>query len=191
MLEELKVKMEGIVTIKDAITGEVILFQHNKIHPENMALAIVQSLGNKTDVGPIKSMAFGNGAAYVSGVGGITYLSPNTIGINASLYNQTYSKTVDNNNTTNIDQSNNNETWTHVNGNLFSDLTVTCTLEYNEPTGQNLIDNASTTTAPYVFNEIGLIGYSGRLLTHCIFSPVEKSSNRIFAITYVLRTTMV
>ena len=47
--------------------------------------------------GPIYKMAFGNGGTSVDPTGIITYLTPNSTGTNASLYNQTYAKVIDNN----------------------------------------------------------------------------------------------
>ena len=43
-------------------------------------------------------MAFGNGGTRIDPTGIITYLTPNVIGTNAALYNQTYYKIIDANN---------------------------------------------------------------------------------------------
>lgn len=191
MLDEAKVMVKGHVLIKDTHTGEVILDKDNAIHFENMSLAIAQSLASQTNLGPVWEMVFGNGGASLSGVGTVTYLTPNIIGANATLYNQTYQKIVNGLDPNNSEPLTNNIVVSHVNGNVFSDIIVSCTLDVGEPSGQNAIDNTATMSAPFVFNELGLIDYAGKLLTHVIFSPVEKSTNRSFSITYTVRFQLI
>jgi hypothetical protein len=52
-------------------------------------------------------------------------------------------------------------------------------------------DTASSTESLYVFDELGLRGYdpdgTGRLLTHVIFHPIQKSLNRLVQIDYTVR----
>lgn len=175
----------GILEIYDE-EGKLLLRQNNQIHPENISLAVAQSLGHKEN-GPIEKMVFGSGGSVVNGVGNITYLSKNVVGSNAMLYNQTYEKIVDNHNIQNVDPLRNNIEVFHVDGNIFSDLMVTCTLELSEPSGQAFLDNATNLESPYVFDEIGLVSYGGKLLSHVIFSPVQKSANRIMVIKYTIR----
>lgn len=115
----------------------------------------------------------------------------NIIGANASLYNKTYEKIVDDNNTLNPDPTKNFIEVSHVNGNFFSDLTVNCFLDTSEPSGQNAFDNTTTSEGTYVFDEIGLVNYDGKLLTHAIFSPVEKSLNRRIQIYYNIRIQLI
>lgn len=186
-----KVKVTGHLLIKDAVTGEVILDKMNAIHFENLSLAIAQSLARLSTLGPIYQMAFGNGGSTVSGAGTVTYLTPNTTGASAQLYNQTYAKIVNNQDSNNTDPAKNFITVSHVNGNLFSDCIVQCTLNTGEPSGQSAIDNTTNLDSPYVFDEIGLKDYAGQLITHVIFSPVEKSTNRSFSITYTVRIQLV
>ena len=75
-------------------SGEVIVDKRNAIHYENMSLSLAESLGNGGS-GWIHEMAFGNGGTSVDPTGIITYLTPNSTGTNASLYNQTFKKVVD------------------------------------------------------------------------------------------------
>ena len=100
------IKVEGHIKIWDPITGEVIVDKRNAIHYENMSIALANSLANKS-TGFVHEMAFGNGGTSVDPTGIITYLTPNTTGSNASLYNQTYYKVVDDNSATNKDTTRN------------------------------------------------------------------------------------
>ena len=132
-------------------------------------------------------MAFGSGGTVVSGIGNITYLSKNVIGSGASLYNKTYEKIVDDNNSQNVDPSRNKIEVFHVDGNIFSDILVTCTLELNEPSGQPTTNSSQNTEDSFIFDEIGIIGYGGRLLTHVIFTPIPKAANVMYVIKYTIR----
>ena len=73
----------------------------------------------------------------------------------------------------------------------YTDVLVTCLLDYGEPDGQDAFDNASNTDSPFVFDELGLKSYNpngdGKLLTHVIFHPVQKSLNRLLQIDYTIR----
>ena len=64
-------------------------------------------------------------------------------------------------------------------------------LDYGEPSGQEANDTATDTENQYVFDELGLLSYSptgqGRLLTHVVFHPVQKSLNRLIQIDYTVR----
>jgi hypothetical protein len=184
--------MIGRLKIYDADTGEVLARAENQIHPENMAEAIALTLSNRSDpAGHIDRMNFGNGGSSVNGVGVISYLTKNLIGQTATLYNQTFSKIINDNNPQNNDPVRNRMEVIHVPGNLFTDLVCHCTLGFNEPAGQNAIDNTQSTEAPFVFDEIALQTLSGRMITHIIFSPVEKSANRTIRIEYTLRVSIV
>mgnify|MGYP001160925571 FL=1 len=187
------VMMSGHIKIFDPETGEVIVDKRNAIHYENMSQAMANSLANKTN-GFIHEMAFGNGGTSVDPTGIITYLTPNSTGSNATLYNQTYYKVIDDNSTTNKDTSRNKMEVRHIAGNKFTDIVCTCTLDYGEPTGQESFDNTTNFNGDFVFDELGLKSYEGsenggtnKLLTHVIFHPVQKSLNRLIQIDYTLR----
>jgi len=137
-------------------------------------------------------MAFGNGGSAVDPTGVITYLPPNTTGTNASLYNETYAKVVDNNSAANQDPANNYITVVHTSGQVYTDIIVTCLLDYGEPAGQQAFDNGTNFNGEYVFDELGLQCWNGSssnllLITHVIFHPVQKSLNRQIQIDYTLR----
>ena len=128
-----------------------------------------------------------NGGTAVDSTGVITYLPPNTVGQSAQLYNQTYQKIVDNTSALNLDPARNYIEVRHTPGLIYTDLFITCLLDYAEPTGQEAFDNTSTFDGTYVFDEIGLLSESGKLLTHVIFHPVQKSLNRLIQVDYTIR----
>ena len=184
------IHVEGHIKIFDPISGETFINKRNAIHYENMSIALAESLSNAGQ-GFIYEMSFGNGGTNVDPTGIITYLTPNTTGTNASLYNQTYSKVVDDRSVNNIDPSRNKTEIRHVSGTNYTDIVVSCLLDYGEPDGQDAFDTAADTNGLYVFDELGLRSYSsagsGRLLTHVIFHPVQKSLNRLIQIDYTVR----
>lgn len=184
-------KIEGFIKIHDPVTGEVLVDKKNAIHYENISIAMAQTLSNR-DLGYIYQMAFGNGGSSVDPTGVITYLPPNTTGQNADLYNQTYAKVVDDNSAADTDPENNKMTVLHTSGNVYSDILVTCLLDYGEPPEQQAFDNSTNFNGEYVFDELGLKVWNGaadnlRLITHVIFHPVQKSLNRQIQIDYTLR----
>jgi hypothetical protein len=136
-------------------------------------------------------MAFGNGGTAVDPTGIITYLTPNSSGANASLYNQTYSKVVNDRSSNNIDPTRNYIEARHTTGTNYSDVFVSCLLDYGEPNGQLAYDNTNNNESAFVFDELGLKSYSSTgnqlLLTHVIFHPVQKSLNRLIQVDYTVR----
>jgi hypothetical protein len=186
MFDKTNTMIQGHIKIWCPCTGEILSDKSNAIHYENMSEALAQSLANK-GTGFIQSMAFGNGATAVDSTGVITYLPTNTYGQNASLYNQTYSKVVDNTSALNTDPSRNYIEVRHTPGLIYTDLFVSCLLDYTEPAGQQAFDNSATMTGTYVFDELGLLSESGKLLTHVIFHPVQKALNRLIQIDYTIR----
>jgi len=182
--------VEGHIKIWYPETGEVAIDKRNAIHYENMSISLAESLGNEGK-GFIYEMVFGNGGTTVDPTGIITYLTPNTIGINSSLYNETYAKVVDDRSANNIDPVRNKIETRHLTGTNYTDIVVTCLLDYGEPADQEAFDNATYIESPYVFDELGLRSYNpngtGRLLTHVIFHPVQKSLNRLIQIDYTVR----
>jgi hypothetical protein len=186
MFDKNNLMVQGHIKIYDPVTGEVFRDKPNAIHYENMSEALAQSLANK-GTGYIQYMAFGNGGTSVDTTGVITYLPPNTFGQNASLYNQTYQKIVDNTSALNVDPSRNYIQVRHTPGTIYTDVFVSCLLDYAEPAGQQAFDNSATMQGTYVFDELGLISESGKLLTHVIFHPVQKALNRLIQIDYTIR----
>jgi hypothetical protein len=188
--------VRGFLTISDVTDPndiQILREVENAIHYENMSSALANSLANKS-TGFVHEMAFGNGGTTVDPTGIITYLTPNSTGTNASLYNQTYYKVIDDNSATNKDTTRNKMEVRHTAGNKYTDIVVTCTLDYGEPAGQAAFDNTTDFNGNYVFDELGLKSWEGtengtsnKLLTHVIFHPVQKSLNRLIQIDYTVR----
>ena len=184
------VLVQGHIKIYDPESQKVYINKRNAIHYENMSIAMAESLANAGQ-GFIYEMSFGNGGTSVDPTGIITYLTPNGTGTNASLYNQTYTKVVDDRSVNNTDPVRNKLETRHVSGTNYTDIVVSCLLDYGEPNGQDAFDTASATDSAYVFDELGLRSYSpdgsGKLITHVIFHPVQKSLNRLIQIDYTVR----
>ena len=121
----------------------------------------------------------------------LLHITPNSTGTNASLYNQTFTKVVDDRSTSNTDPVRNKIETRHVSGTNYTDIVVTCLLDYGEPEGQDAFDTATDADNLFVFDELGLKSYNpsgtGRLITHVIFHPVQKSLNRLVQIDYTVR----
>jgi hypothetical protein len=182
--------LQGHIKIHDPKTEEIIVDKRNAIHYENMSVSLAESIANAGE-GFIYEMSFGNGGTSIDPTGIITYLTPNSTGTNASLYNQTYTKVVDDRSVNNIDPIRNKIETRHVSGTNYTDIFVTCLLDYGEPADQDAFDTATDETSSYIFDELGLRAFSpdgdGRLLTHVIFHPVQKSLNRLIQIDYTVR----
>lgn len=185
------IAISGHIKIFDPNSKEVLVDKRNAIHYENISESLANSLANKT-IGQIYNMSFGNGGSSVDPTGVITYLPPNTTGQNAALYNQTYSKVVDDTSASNTDPSRNKLTVLHTTGQVYTDILVSCLLDYGEPAGQQAFDNSTDFNGDFVFDELGLKTWNGsaddlRLITHVIFHPVQKSLNRQIQIDYTVR----
>jgi hypothetical protein len=185
-----------IIDVTEPDNHFIVRDKMNAIHFENFSQGLAWSMANKGE-NYIYEMVFGNGGSSVDPTGIITYLPTNTTGLNANLYNPTYSKIVDDTSASNLDPDNNSLTVSHVTGKYYTDILVACLLDYGEPVGQYNFDNAQNIKSEFVFDEIGLRGRSvdgtsgltstGLLLTHAIFMPVQKSLNRKHRIEYTVR----
>lgn len=184
-------KIEGFIKIHDPVTGDVLVDKKNAVHYENISISLAETLSDRGN-GYIYQMSFGNGGSSVDPTGVITYLPPNTVGQNADLYNETYSKVVNDKSSADTDPANNKMTVLHNSGAVYTDILVSCLLDYGEPPGQQAFDNSTNLDGEYVFDELGLKTWNGsttnlRLITHVIFHPVQKSLNRQIQIDYTLR----
>jgi hypothetical protein len=188
--------VQGHIKVHDPESGEVFIDKRNAIHYENISEAIAYSLSNKGQ-SYIFEMHFGNGGTSVDPTGVINYLPANSNTQNADLYNPTYSKIVDDTSNINPDPARNKIEIRHVPGQVYSDILVTCLLDYGEPSGQAVFDNSTNLNDTFTFDELGLKARStdgtygltttGKLLTHVVFHPVQKSLNRLIQIDYTVR----
>lgn len=179
--------IRGFFTIRDKDTGEILLEKTNSIHYGNMARIVAQALINSEDA-YIYYMAFGNGGTSVDTVGKVIYKSPRVseaYEATTTLYNRTYQKAI-------------LGTTTVIQGPSYSDIRMVCTLEYNEPSSQDLFDSSTTMEGDYIFDELGVFSSptntsldqpinSSTMLTHVIFHPVQKSLNRVIEVIYTIR----
>jgi len=191
-MDSLSLKVEGHIKIFDPVSGEVFEDKDNAIHYENFSEALANSIANK-GTGYMYEMHFGNGGTSIDPTGVISYLPPNSNQQNASLYNPTYYKIVDNTSVANGDPLRNKMEVRHIPGTVYTDVLISCLLDFGEPTNQTAFDNTSNVDGAYVFDELGIKGYltgvagGGKLLTHVIFHPVQKALNRLMQIDYTVR----
>jgi len=180
------ITVSGHILIRDKETGQEITNKRNAIHTGNLGNLIAYALTQQTGSYIIKYMAFGNGGTSVDTIGKVIYKSPRvseSVEASATLYNRTYYKAID-------------TTTTVVPGSSYTDIKMTCTLEYNEPSGQDLFDSSTSNDGDYVFDEMAIYSSppvlggtidDGAMLTHVIFHPVQKSLNRVIEVIYTLR----
>lgn len=184
---DLKVNVQGHVTIIDETTGEILVDKDNAIHPQNMARVIAKGLAREPNSWIFK-MALGNGGTHIDANLQIQYLAPNVIGSASNLYNKTYEEIIDDVHASNpID----NSVISYASPAPALTSIVVCKLrvDASEPAGQATSDG--TTTNPdsqFTFDELGLFTADdpASMLSHLIFSPIEKTSNRSILITYTL-----
>ena len=187
-----QLKMTGFLKIHDPVSREILIEKQNAIHFENISESLAYSLANKK-TNFISEMHFGRGGTSIDSTGVFNYLPPNVGSQNSDLYNPTFFKVVDEYDDSNSDPIRNNMSVRHVPGTVYSDILVTCLLDYGEPAGQYAFDNIAQVESPFVFDEIGLKAWSasgpgtGKLLTHVIFHPIQKSLNRLIQIDYTVR----
>lgn len=188
--------IRGMIKISDPETGEVFVDKDNQIHYENISEAIAYAFANKGR-GYIYELHLGNGGTSVSSTGVINYLPPNTNTQNANLYNPTYYKIVDDTSLSNPNPQDNKLEIRHIPGQVYTDIYMSCILDYGEPAGQSAFDNSANLDDIYTFDELGLkarstdgsfgLNTTGKLLTHAIFHPVQKALNRMIKIEYTVR----
>lgn len=191
--DNLNTSIEGHILIRsydnleDRVGEKIELDKRNKAHKENMSIALARSWAGLI-TGHAYSMHFGTGGATVDALENIVYSEPNTTGA-ADLNVPVYFEVVDKGRGA---PSDNAVIVRHVSGTTFTDVEFKVVLDKNEPAGQAAFDNISTTlSGEFVFDELGIKTDDNLLLTHATFSPIEKSSNRIFEIIYTVRIKIV
>jgi hypothetical protein len=190
--EDAGIGMNGHILIRDKETGEELVNKRNAIHYGNMANIVANALNNQSQ-SYIHFMAFGNGGTSVDTAGKVVYKSPRvseSFEASADLYSRSFNKV--------ISAAASDPTTDKIEvvaGSSFTDLKVTCTLGYAEPSDQDLFDSSTDNDGSYVFDELALFSYptdgssitTSKMLTHVIFHPVQKSQNRIIEIIYTVR----
>lgn len=197
------IELKGYVEIFDKETGECLVSKSNAIHYGNMAYIVAQALNNSDDA-YIHYMAFGNGATSIDTAGKVSYKTPRVTEAyesGANLYSRTYWKAISASDE-NADQVNNNVEI--IPGSNYTDIKCTCTLSYSEPSAQDVFDSSTTNEGDYIFDELALFTYptdtslgtpeeiinTSTMLTHVIFHPVQKSSNREIEVIYTVRVQL-
>ena len=191
--EHAGIGMNGHILIRDKETGEELVNKRNAIHYGNMANNVANAMGGSATArenAKIHFMAFGNGGTSVDTAGKVVYKSPRvseSFEASADLYSRTYNKIISGNTSTDKIEV--------VAGSSFTDLKITCTLGYAEPSDQDLFDSSTDNDGSYVFDELALYSLptdgasitTSKMLTHVVFHPVQKSQNRIIEIIYTVR----
>ena len=189
--EQANVGIEGhlrIIGYDESDNPVELLNKRNAIHREHASILLARAIANKEN-GAIYSMHFGSGGATIDPLGNITYATPNTTG-SADLNVPAYFEVIDDNGGA---PAGNQMAVKHTNGTLFSDVEIRCVIDKNEPFGQAAFDNvagSNLNASAFVFDEIGLKTEDGLLITHVVFSPIEKSANRVIEVVYTLRITV-
>lgn len=195
MKELLKTHVAGHVQIIDNMTGQVLIDDHNAIHPKNMATAIARGLANSPNF-QIYKMKLGNQGTYVDGTLQIIFRPPTTTGDTADLYNPTYVEVVDDSDV-GVGVGN-SVTYTNVPASTNTRVIITCVISSNEAIN-NPTDQSGPSLNPdgvFFFDELGLftketggtplLGTGELMLSHLIFSPIEHTGNRELTIVYTL-----
>lgn len=208
--ENMGLNVSGHILIRDKDTGEEIVNKRNAIHYGNMAYIVAQALKGYEDSSNARNnsfihyMAFGNGATSIDTSGKVQYKTPrvnDSYETGANLYSRTYKKEISKHDS-NTDADNNKIEI--INGTSYTDLKIICTLGYNEPADQDIFDSSTTNEGDYIFDELALFTFptnptpsdgsdpidTSTMLTHVIFHPVQKSSNRIIEIIYTVRVQL-
>jgi hypothetical protein len=186
--QKLATTITGHVRVVDKNTSEVLLDDFNAVHPQNMARVFSRALANEPNA-QIFKIALGNGGTNIQPDFTIQYLPPNIVGVNSTLYNETYSEIVDDGDS-GLGVGNSVVSSAAESPSIASIVTVTCEIASDEPAGQALSEGEETNPeAPFMFDELGLFSADSPdalMLSHIIFSPIEKNATRSLLITYTL-----
>jgi len=205
MQEALKTIVTGHVFITDDL-GNVLVDQHNAIHPKNMATAIARGLSNTTNY-QIYKLKLGNQGTYIDSSQQIVFRPPNVSGDTADLYNPTYVEVVDDGDT--AVGGGNSVTFTNIPASTSTRVIITAVISANEavnrptdeadsatPTDDPATDASLDPDSEFFFDELGLFtketsgtildGAGEMMLSHLVFSPIEHTGSRELTIVYSL-----
>ncbi len=201
----LSINVTGHVLIRDDL-GNILVDRENEIHPQHMAVALARGLSNTANF-QIYKLKLGNQGTYIDSTQQIVFRPANVTGDSADLYNPTYVEIVDESNVS--VGSGNSVTFTNVPPpSTNTRVIITAVISANEA-----VNNTTDTGTPgqisspgggvgnaggdlYFFDELGLFtketsgtllnGVGELLLSHLIFSPIEKTANREITVVYAL-----
>lgn len=205
MQEALQTIVAGHVLIKDDL-GNVLVDQHNAIHPKNMATAIARGLSNTVNY-QIYKLKLGNQGTYIDSSQQIVFRPPNVSGDTADLYNPTYVEVVDDDNA--AVGGGNSVQFTQIPASTNTRVIITAVISANEavnrptdeaetatPTDDPATDATLDPDGQFFFDELGLFtketsgtiidGAGELMLSHLIFSPIEHTGSRELTIVYSL-----
>jgi len=220
MSDILDANIKGHITIRDAETKEVLLDKDNAIHFGNISTKLAEAFtGKPSSFVTYMAFGNGGVTVEVTGqITYNSTNTSNSKDDSAALYNTSFIYEMTNYNSDT--QSDSNREVNPGGGiNNYEDITCKVLLDSNTPSAAALLDlangsnDATLTNTEFVFNEIAL--YTGlknqgnksaegditaflgdtstdrpNLVTHVVFHPVQKSSNRTLEITYKLRIQM-
>jgi hypothetical protein len=208
-MENIKLNTSVSTNVKILVDGQVAVDKSNAIHPANMTTVIARGLSN-ADKHQIFKIKFGNQGTFVNPDQQIIFKPPITTGATADLYNPTYVEIVDDSNA-NVG-SGNSVTFTQIPNSTSTRVIVTCELSANEANNRatDTADSSTTdrldgltdvgTESQYFFDELGIFSegvgtdqlndVDELMLTHLIFSPLEKTASRQIIIVYTLTITV-
>jgi hypothetical protein len=96
MDDGLKIGIDGHLLIRDETHDEVMLDQHNAIHPQNMSRILARGLANEPN-SIIGRIAFGNGGTFLDVGSNLVFNPPNVgevAGWESRLYSEAYSEII-------------------------------------------------------------------------------------------------
>ena len=196
MITELPVKVIGHCLITDDL-GNTLLDQSNAIHPINISRVISRALSHEDNCW-IDRIAFGNGGTFHTIENNkkiIKYnhvndgFSPDIKGWESTLYNETYTKKINNDLTlgsnNNLHVSDDHTTsgigCVSIDRDRISQVIISCTLDNNEPTGQydNDYNDPIYAESSFSFDEIGLYTAGAPLSDTNGFQIIKLNNIRI------------
>jgi hypothetical protein len=184
MTKNIPVTVNGRCIISDDL-GNIILDKTNAIHSQNMSMIFARGLANESNHSVFR-IALGNGGTFYDATSNIQYNTTNTSNWDSRLYNETYSKS------TNDVTINSSEVAD------YARVTLVCTLNKEEPSGEYLTSSTSGQTLAdtvYAFDEIGLFsdglssniptsGYQSVIIgTPNLYVDTGLSLNKIYKLT--------
>lgn len=179
MKQAAHLRVVGRLKITNADSGQELLNQTNAIHGQNFAFAVVRALSNEPN-GVVSRLCLGDGGTFLNSSSVLTFRLPNSTGEQADLYSQTYEQLVDDQ-AAGVSPSNFTVPVAPVAPSITSTVLVNALLTSTDPT-----NNPAVT---YTFDEVGLKTADGLLLTHIIFTPIDKTTAQTFLITYTLEVS--